>query len=189
MLLHPDGQPFYIGKGSGNRIAHHEAEVRRGHDCPKCNIIRAIWQAGGIIGRSIVFETDDEQAAFDREAELIGQYDLGILANKTVGRAEVRGYRFAPEQLASQRQLARATYRLNSDFPELLAHLGYSVRRFCVIYDLSEGTIRNALRRHAAYRGGISLRTAWRITNAYAAATGLDRETAYQAIIIIEEVA
>ena len=38
-LAYPDGTVFYVGKGSGNRIQHHEQEALRGHDCPKCDLI------------------------------------------------------------------------------------------------------------------------------------------------------
>lgn len=76
---------FYVGKGCGNRVAHHEQEALRGHQCPKCDLIRSIWRSGGTVQRAIVFETEDERAALDREAVLIRQYGSAQLINRTFG--------------------------------------------------------------------------------------------------------
>lgn len=76
---------FYVGKGSGKRIADHEKEALRGHNCPKCELIRSIWRDGGTIQRAIVFETDDERAALDHEAALIRAYGYERLMNRTPG--------------------------------------------------------------------------------------------------------
>jgi hypothetical protein len=84
-LAYPNGVVFYVGKGKGKRVADHEKEALRGHDCPKCELIRSIWRDGGSILRAIVFETDDERAALDREAELIRDYGYDRLMNRTPG--------------------------------------------------------------------------------------------------------
>lgn len=84
-LARPNGTIFYVGKGSGNRVADHEKEALRGHNCPKCELIRLIWREGGSIQRAIVFETDDERAALNREAELIREYGYDRLMNRTPG--------------------------------------------------------------------------------------------------------
>ncbi len=85
VLARPNGEPFYVGKGSGNRIDDREREARAGHRCHKCNIIRKVWGEGGQVQRSVVFETDDEQEAFDRERQLIAFYGRDALANHTDG--------------------------------------------------------------------------------------------------------
>jgi hypothetical protein len=35
-------RPFYVGKGSGNRIDHHEKEADKGVCSKKCNLIREL---------------------------------------------------------------------------------------------------------------------------------------------------
>lgn len=84
-LAYPDGIVFYVGKGKGKRITDHEKEALRGHNCPKCELIRSIWRDGGTVQRAIVFETDDEQAALAREMELIDSYGPDQLVNQRVG--------------------------------------------------------------------------------------------------------
>lgn len=90
---------FYIGKGSRSRINHHEQEALRGHDCPKCELIRGIWRSGGTVQRAIVFETEDERAALDREAALIQHYGLTQLVNRTSGGEPGRRRRITPVAL------------------------------------------------------------------------------------------
>lgn len=182
LLLDPDRHPFYVGKGLGGRILDHEREAKNGHDCPKCDVIRAIWSAGGQIGRAIVFETDDEQEAFAREAELIEQYGLTTLTNKVAGGRGTRGYRFNRDQLG-QKSYRRRTYRLHPDFREMLIRTGHTLRSFCAEYDLSLAVIRAALHR-TKYKGGLQRVTAWRIARAYAKLTAQSEEAAYQEAIL-----
>ncbi len=85
VLTRPNGEPFYVGKGSGNRIDDHEREARAGHNCHKCNIIRKIWHEGGQVQRSFALRTDDEQEAFDCERQMIAFYGRDALANHTDG--------------------------------------------------------------------------------------------------------
>lgn len=85
ILCRPNGKPFYVGKGSGDRVYQHDREARSGHQCYKCNVIRKIWREGGEVQRYIVFETDDEQEAFTHEVDLIELYNLETLTNQTPG--------------------------------------------------------------------------------------------------------
>lgn len=84
-LSRPDGTIFYVGKGCGKRVAQHEKEALRGHNCPKCELIRSIWREGGTVQRAIVFETDDEQAALAHETALINSFGPDQLINQRGG--------------------------------------------------------------------------------------------------------
>lgn len=77
--------PFYVGKGTGDRIDRHEQEARRGFRSKKCSIIRKIWKQGNKVQRYIMLETDDEREAFAYEVALIALYGSETLANQTAG--------------------------------------------------------------------------------------------------------
>lgn len=91
VLLRPNGQPFYVGKGVGRRVLQHEAEARnttrRTH---KLNVIRAIHHSGRSVGYAIAGFFDQEVEAHACERRLIleiGRHDLGTgpLTNQTDG--------------------------------------------------------------------------------------------------------
>lgn len=64
---------FYVGKGKGNRINHHEREAKTGKysNLSKVEKIRAIWGAGMSVVKNKVACFWDEQAAYDCEHERI----------------------------------------------------------------------------------------------------------------------
>lgn len=104
----PDGSPFYVGKGSGNRIFQHDAEARN-VDRPshKLNLIRKIRRMGGTIGYSFAGFFEDEVAALEAEMQLIsaiGRFDLGEgpLTNQTSGGEGT----FNPSEESRLRRLA-----------------------------------------------------------------------------------
>jgi hypothetical protein len=78
ILRRPDGRPFYIGKGKGDRAFHHENEARHPNDRRsnpfKLNVIRETKKAGG----EVVYEIDliavTEQPALAREMLLISTF-------------------------------------------------------------------------------------------------------------------
>lgn len=75
LLLRPNGKPFYVGKGTGNRIAYHESEARNKKcQCHKCKVIRKIWRSGQEVGRQIIFSTSDEMIAYQVEAYTIQRF-------------------------------------------------------------------------------------------------------------------
>jgi hypothetical protein len=99
VLRRPDGRPFYVGKGGRDRAFAHENEARHPNDwrsnAYKLNVIRSIWRDGGAIIYEIDFITDDEAAAYAREAALIGQlkrlHEGGPLTNLAPGGGSLQG--------------------------------------------------------------------------------------------------
>lgn len=93
ILRRPDGSPFYVGKGGGNRcrlFSHASETLNSQHQNHKLNIIRSITKQGGSVKYELDSFFDDEQECFAREVELllkIGRYDLGAgpLTNGTDG--------------------------------------------------------------------------------------------------------
>jgi hypothetical protein len=64
-------KPFYIGKGTGNRIDHHEKEALSGVCSHKCYKINKIHNAGLKIIKQKIAYFWDEQYAYEIEEELI----------------------------------------------------------------------------------------------------------------------
>lgn len=95
LLLTPELEPFYVGKGKGSRLLQHETEALRETAIHKsnpfkCNKIRKIIGSGKQVFYRVdrVFE-NDEAACLRREEELISLYkrrcDGGILTNLAAG--------------------------------------------------------------------------------------------------------
>jgi len=95
------GTVFYVGKGSKrktktgilDRIDEHEKHALQslediekwGRNVEKCQAIQAIWANGEEVVKRKVYETDIEQEAYTREAELIEKYGIENLTNKPRG--------------------------------------------------------------------------------------------------------
>ncbi len=92
-VLHkPDGTPFYVGKGIGQRVLHHVSEARNHATrlTHKLNTIRAIERRGEAVLYSLSGAFGDEREAHQHEMLLIrqlGRFDLGLgpLTNQTDG--------------------------------------------------------------------------------------------------------
>jgi hypothetical protein len=84
--------PFYVGKGQGRRIHHHEEEAQSDCTCPKCDRIRSIWAAGQTVTKSIVFQSSDEAEVLQHECALIAQIGRESLCNRSNG-GEPGGHR------------------------------------------------------------------------------------------------
>lgn len=101
ILLRPNNAPFYVGKGKGDRITHHELEAKRGHTCHKCSVIRKIWSNGGEVLKQVVFETDDESEALAQECAFIARIGRANLTNRTDGGEGMTGYKHSLEARAA----------------------------------------------------------------------------------------
>lgn len=113
-----DGAVFYVGKGKGNRLEHHEQEARAGKRSRKCDRIREIWSAGAKVGRNVVERFADEDEAFDREISLIAEIGLANLTNVLPG-----GQGRAPLDALTPDQI-KARYRERRLGPKLEALAG-----------------------------------------------------------------
>jgi hypothetical protein len=103
VLRRPDGRPFYVGKGVGDRVFQHENEARHPNDwrsnAYKLNVIRSIWKSSSQVQYEIDHAGADESAAYAREAELIAAFrrlhEGGPLTNLAPGGGTIGG--MAPE--------------------------------------------------------------------------------------------
>jgi hypothetical protein len=79
------GAVFYVGKGSRDRIDHHEGEARRGVHSRKCELIRELQAAGLTPEKRKVAYFMDEQDAYDFETGRIVEIGLANLTNVMPG--------------------------------------------------------------------------------------------------------
>jgi hypothetical protein len=99
ILRRPDGRPFYVGKGLGDRVFHHENEARHPNDhrsnTYKLNVIRSIWRSELPIQYEIAHIGIDEADAYAQEATLISNirrlHEGGPLTNLAPGGGTVDG--------------------------------------------------------------------------------------------------
>lgn len=99
VLRRPDGRPFYVGKGTGDRAFYHENEARhpngRFSNSHKLNIIRSVLRFNQTIGYEVDSWWDKEADAYERETDLIGQlgrlHEGGPLTNRAAGGGSTAG--------------------------------------------------------------------------------------------------
>jgi hypothetical protein len=90
-LIDPRNErPFYVGKGSGDRLKEHAKAARNGGTGRKCDVIREIWAAGLEICERIVREFDDELRAYAFEKRHIKSIGRENLTNLMPGGGGVR---------------------------------------------------------------------------------------------------
>lgn len=98
------GSVFYVGKGCGNRLKHHEQDARlhRYLNCAKEDAIHAIWAEGLSVESKIVARFTNEASAYSFEREEIQRIGRERLTNITNG--------FEPDVLKAKK---RATAFVN----------------------------------------------------------------------------
>ncbi len=90
-LIDPrSGKVFYVGKGTGGRISHHERDARklRFANTEKEQLIHEIWDSGMSVKRKIVKRFDCESKAYQHEKSEIFRIGHENLTNVSSGRQD-----------------------------------------------------------------------------------------------------
>jgi hypothetical protein len=102
-ILKDNDIPFYVGKGTKNRMYEHSLQAKRSNKSTHLlNKIRKMFSEGRSIQYEKVFFSEDAREALDKEIELIALYgridkNTGILVNGTDGGDGVVGYVYTEE--------------------------------------------------------------------------------------------
>jgi hypothetical protein len=114
-----DGKPFYVGKGTEKRV---KTEKRN-------SLHTNIKNKHGII-RKVVFESRNEQEAFDKEVQLIHEFQTYVDhgnggANLTLGGEGVSGYKYSDELREKMSELHKKKW----EDPKLREKISESVKK------------------------------------------------------------
>lgn len=135
MYVHPKtGEPFYIGKGVGDRVLAHLGDIR---DSRKTRLISELKEAGHLPQLEILAHgLRDEETAFRVEAAVIDALGLDLLTN------EVRGWRSLQTGRMKLDELVEfyAAMPVNIEHPVILIRINKIYRRDMSALELIEAT-------------------------------------------------
>ena len=115
-VLADNGVPFYVGKGTKDRMhCHAKLAMESSKRHPLLSKIRKMLKEGREIEYQVVFTHDDPEVCLRREIELIseiGRRDLGTgtLCNLTEGGEGVKGYNFTEQHRQRLSNALKAAY-------------------------------------------------------------------------------
>lgn len=131
MLCDPDTeQPFYVGKGKGDRMHYHERTLNHRHDSNpnKREVIRRILVQGKQVLKKKVAEFDDQREAYAYEVALIKQY-RDQLTNIKPGGGRLAYPNTHPKEPAHTSHRPSRTYTLDDPYmpvEQVVKELGWS---------------------------------------------------------------
>lgn len=97
-----DNKIFYVGKGTGDRVDRHIKLANSGSTLYVHKKIRKILGNNGTVIPEIVFKTDLESKALEKEVELIAFYGRKNLTNLTDGGEGSSGFKHSVASLRKQ---------------------------------------------------------------------------------------
>lgn len=102
VLKRPNGEIFYVGKGSGDRMHRHVLEATRPnpriYNPYKTNVILKILNSGEQVGEEKVFETDNEHDAYIYEWFMYWMYKDQLTNLKEGGLGGIQGRKATEEE-------------------------------------------------------------------------------------------
>lgn len=97
VLKRSNGNPFYVGKGTRDRLSFHEWAAKRGWSGYLYNVIRKIWRSGGTVIHQKIATGLSNDDAIILECSLIKRFGKrsagGCLVNITDGGDGASGYK------------------------------------------------------------------------------------------------
>ena len=115
-----DGNIFYVGKGSGDRMYQH-IKIAKGNSLsrkknPKLyNKISSILNSGGYVNSEVIFSSKLENECFSKEVEIIESIGLNNLCNLTTGGEGTSGYKLSEETKKKMSEAKKGKKRVFSD--------------------------------------------------------------------------